>query len=80
MPNTLWNRQKPSIETALLQSHVHSFHLDEGDVYLLKTDTSMHRVFPIKEGARRVIINMVWATDDELSKEIDHATMEAFFK
>ena len=80
VPNTRWNRQSPSVETAFLQSNVHSFRLDEGDVYLLKTDTSMHRVFPIKEGARRIIINMVWATDDELNKEIDHSTMEAFFQ
>jgi hypothetical protein len=76
-PNTEWDRENPSIEKALFSSYIKSFRLNAGDAYILKTDTGLHRVSPIKPGAKRIIINMVWATESETDKEISHETMEA---
>lgn len=78
-PNTNWDRDNPSIEKALFSSYIKSFRLEQGDAYILRTDTGLHRVAPIKKGAKRVIINMVWATKQEQDKQVCHETMEALF-
>jgi len=67
------------LEQALFSGPSYAFRLEPGDAYILRTDTGMHRVSPIHEGARRVVINMVWATTDEQDKPLSHETMEALF-
>lgn len=78
-PNTTWDRQADCVENALCGSPTYSFRLNPGDAYVLRTDTGMHRVSPIAEGTQRIVVNMVWATTDELGKEVSHDTMEALF-
>ncbi|MCM2292965.1 phytanoyl-CoA dioxygenase family protein [Allorhizobium sp. BGMRC 0089] len=80
VPNTHWNRANPSVEENLFRNPIHSFRLEPGDAYILRSDTGLHRVHPITEGSKRVIVNMVWAAADELSKDVSHDTMEALFE
>lgn len=79
VPNTVWKKQNLSVEQVMFDNLIHSFRLDPGDAYILRTDTGMHRVSPIQEGAERLVVNMVWSTESELNKEISHETMEALF-
>lgn len=79
VPNTSWNKDSPSVEAALFSGPAYAFRLEPGDAYILRTDTGMHRVSPIREGASRIVVNMVWATVDELDKPTSHETMEALF-
>lgn len=77
--NSRWDRQRPSVEDVLFKSVIHSFRLEPGDAYIIRTDTSMHRVSEVSEGARRIVVNMVWAASDEVDRVIDHSTMEELF-
>lgn len=79
VPNTFWNKDKPSVEAALFSGPAYAFRLEPGDAYILRTDTGMHRVSPIQEGTSRVVVNMVWAAMDELDKPTSHETMETLF-
>lgn len=79
VPTTTWDRRDDCVENALCSGPCHSFRLQAGDAYVLKTDTGMHRVTPIAEGAHRIVVNMVWSTPSELNKDLSHDTMEALF-
>jgi hypothetical protein len=79
VPNSRWNRQRPSVEDVLFESVIHSFRLEAGDAYIIRTDTSMHRVSEVDEEAKRIVVNMVWAASDEVDRVVDHSTMEELF-
>ncbi|NML15936.1 HalD/BesD family halogenase [Azohydromonas caseinilytica] len=79
VPNTSWNRERPSVEEVLFSNQILSFRLEPGDVYILRTDTGLHRVSPINAGSRRIIVNMVWSTPEEVQTVTTHDTMEEIF-
>ncbi|APE36859.1 hypothetical protein BOX37_26300 [Nocardia mangyaensis] len=78
IPGTAWDKQRPGIEQILRDSHVHRLNLSVGDVYLMRTDTTLHRVHPIERG-RRTIVNMAFARHDELCRSVTHETMDALW-
>jgi hypothetical protein len=41
----------------------------------MRTDTTLHRVYPVTSG-RRVIVNMGYAARGDLTKQISHETMD----
>ena len=45
-------------------------------VYLMRTNTTLHRMAPIRRG-RRTIVNMAFATAGELCSAVSHETMDA---
>jgi hypothetical protein len=44
-------------------------------LYLIRTDTTIHRVYPITRG-RRLIVNMSYASRNDLTKQISHETID----
>lgn len=80
VPNTEWDKENPNnVELAILNNPIYSFRLNPGDAYILRTDTGLHRVHPLNDGSKRVIINMVWSTPSEINNVTDHNTMEELF-
>jgi hypothetical protein len=80
VPNTRWNKQQPDVYAAFLQSPIYSYAFAPGDAYVLRTDTTLHRVYPVSgNGRRRVIVNMTWATDADLARPMTHETNDALF-
>lgn len=77
--NTSWNKQNPDVYGALLSSEVRSYALEAGDAYVVKTNTTMHRVHPIRGAGRRTIVNMTLVTDDDLTRQLTHETNDALF-
>jgi hypothetical protein len=75
VPHTVWHKENPSVNRALLSGPTYSFALRPGDLYLMRTDTTMHRVYPITEGVR-TIINMAFASQSDLARQISHETMD----
>ncbi|WP_435832966.1 HalD/BesD family halogenase [Nocardia vinacea] len=49
-----------------------------GDVYLMRTNTTLHRVCPIR-GGRRTIVNMAFASAGELNAVVSHETMDSLW-
>nr|WP_156370995.1 hypothetical protein [Nocardia arizonensis] len=78
VPNTVWDKQRPGIEQIRRDRTVHRFEVGAGEVYLMRTDTTLHRVHPIRRG-RRTIVNMAFAAEEELCKPKSHETMDALW-
>ncbi len=79
VPHTSWDKKNPDVHGALLKSKVHSYALEAGDAYLIKTDTTMHRVYPIRGAGRRTIINTTWANASDLLTPRTHETNDILF-
>ncbi|MFF4230637.1 hypothetical protein [Streptomyces sp. NPDC001820] len=79
VPHTSWDKENPDVHAALLKSKVHSYAFEAGDAYLVKTDTTMHRVYPIRGESRRTIVNMTWASGSDLERAITHETNDLLF-
>ena len=80
VPNTRWDKDDPQVFRKLLDNPIYSYELRPGDLYLLRTDTTLHRVHPVEPGATRSIINMAYAAERDRQKNISHETMEDLFK
>lgn len=79
VPHTSWDKENPDVHGALLSSVVRSYALEAGDAYLVKTNTTMHRVYPIRGESRRTIVNMTLASGEDLTREMSHETNDALF-
>ncbi|MFH8612860.1 ArpA protein [Streptomyces sp. NPDC018029] len=78
VPRTYWNKQDPQLHRQFIAQPIHSFELRPGDLYLMRTDTTLHRVYPLSSG-RRLIINMGYASQGDLHKQISHETMDGLW-
>ncbi|MEV7865724.1 ArpA protein [Streptomyces sp. NPDC088124] len=79
VPRTHWNKDDPQLHRQFIEQPIHSFALRPGDLYVLRTDTTLHRVYPLTQG-RRLIINMGYASRADLSRTISHETMDNLWK
>ncbi|MEO3704472.1 HalD/BesD family halogenase [Trichormus azollae] len=75
IPNTHWDKENPNVEYYLEHFPIQSRSHAKGDVYLIKADTTMHRVTPLRGNITRTIVNMAWANKGDLEKEISHETI-----
>lgn len=78
--NTHWDKENPQVFRQLISNPIYSYELRPRDIYLLRTDTTLHRVHPVESGAKRTIINMAYAAQRDLTKDISHKTMEDLFE
>jgi hypothetical protein len=79
VPNTSWDKENPDVYGALISSRVGSYALEPGDAYVIKTNTTMHRVHPIRGDGRRTIVNMTMVTAEDLARPMTHETNDALF-
>lgn len=79
VPNTAWDKENPDVYGALLSSQVRSYALEPGDAYVIKTNTTMHRVHPIRGENRRTIVNMTLASTEDLTRPMTHETNDTLF-
>ncbi|WP_228539457.1 hypothetical protein [Nocardia sp. XZ_19_385] len=76
VPKTLWDRNDPRIDDFLERGPVHRIDLAPGDLYLMRTDTTLHRVAPISSGIRK-IVNMGYASSRDVAcPPVSHETMD----
>lgn len=78
VPATRWDKRDPRVEHYVERGPVHTLELAAGDLYLMRTDTTLHRVTPLTSG-RRVILNMAYAGEADLARPITHETMDALW-
>ncbi|MDF0556160.1 hypothetical protein [Kamptonema sp. UHCC 0994] len=66
VPHTVWDKSNPRIHEYLCENFIRTYGFVSGDIYLLKSDTTLHRTVPLNRDATRIIINMTWGClDDE---------------
>ena len=75
VPRTAWDKTDPQLHKWFVTRPIHSLELFPGDLYLMRTNTTLHRVYPIT-GGRRVIVNMAYASTGDLVRPITHETMD----
>jgi hypothetical protein len=78
VPRTHWDKENPSVNRALVSRPLYSLELFPGDLYLMRTDTTMHRVYPLRSG-RRTILNMGFASTADLQRDMSHETMDGLW-
>jgi hypothetical protein len=61
VPHTRWDKQKPCINEHLCNNPILTYGFRSGDLYFLKTDTTLHRTVPLNRDCVRVILNMTYA-------------------
>jgi hypothetical protein len=70
VPHTTWDKADPRIHQYLCDNPVATYGFVPGDIYFLRTDTTLHRTVPLSEDATRIILNMTWAADRDLRDDL----------
>jgi hypothetical protein len=78
VPGTRWDKDNPRINKAFVTRPIYSMELFGGDLYVMRTDTTLHRVYPVTNGVRK-IINMGYASTADLTANISHETMDGLW-
>jgi L-lysine 4-chlorinase len=79
IPNTKWDQESPNVMRTILDNPIHSYSFPIGSFYFFRSSTTLHRVHPLMERTRRLIINMEWASDSDLVSSIDTPLTSLFF-
>jgi hypothetical protein len=66
-PETTWNKADPQLHRQFVNHPIYSMELHRGDLYLMRTGTTLHRVYPVPSG-RRLIVNMAYAAQRDLGQ------------
>jgi hypothetical protein len=80
VPHTHWDKQDPRVEEWLSEREIDTWPHVSGDLYFLRSDTTLHRTIPLTEPATRIILNTCWASYSDTLKSKTHETMEAMFE
>lgn len=82
MKDTVWDKDRPreQLEELLTQREVQSRYIRSGTCYLMRANTTLHRVAPLTGNSRRTVIVFTYASDADLKDEsISHETMEEIY-
>jgi hypothetical protein len=74
VPHTTWDKKNPRVEELLLENYISSYFHKSGDAYLLKADTTLHRVKPLTSDTRRIILNTTWERARDANRHVEHET------
>lgn len=74
VPHTNWNKKNPRINNLIAENPIESHFHETGDVYLLKTDTTLHRVSPLTEDVQRIILNTAFERARDKDRHVEHET------
>lgn len=79
VPHTEWDKNNPRIWQYILNNEIRSYHHLKGDVYFLKSDTTLHHVVPIQSETTRIILNTCWASAHDRRDNIEHESIDAIW-
>ncbi len=79
IPHTTWDKQNPQIDQYIVDNPIRSYYHITGQAYFLKSDTTLHRVTPMKGEVTRIILNTCWASANDKREQVEHETMVAAF-
>jgi L-lysine 4-chlorinase len=68
VPHTRWDKTDPRINDYLCANPIRTYGFVSGDIYLLRTDTTLHRTVPLTTDATRIILNMTFASAADLRR------------
>jgi L-lysine 4-chlorinase len=71
VPHTSWDKSNPKIHEYLCENPIRTYGFVSGDIYLLKSDTTLHRTVPLNRDATRIMINMTWGCLDDEKRNLN---------
>ncbi|HEY5350398.1 MAG TPA: hypothetical protein VIJ64_11710 [Candidatus Lustribacter sp.] len=77
VPDVAWNKSAPRIEAILGEREPVREHVRAGTVYLLRADTTLHRVAPLRRDVLRDALCFSYAAVSALQREVSHETLDA---
>ncbi|HEV3001831.1 MAG TPA: hypothetical protein VGW75_13910 [Solirubrobacteraceae bacterium] len=79
VPHTDWDKSNPRVHDYLTTYPIKTYGHVTGDVYFLRSDTTLHRTVPLNADRTRIILNTCWGSEADARKAKTHETMEAMF-
>jgi hypothetical protein len=79
VPDAAWCKDDPRVGEILATQSVERKHLPAGSVYLLRSDTTMHRVAPLRCDTSRSVLCFSYATSLDLKRRVSHETVDAIY-
>ncbi|WP_413796866.1 ArpA protein [Streptomyces iranensis] len=79
VPHTNWDKQNPRVHEYLQNHPIRTYANATGDLYFLRSDTTLHRTIPLSRPATRIILNTCWASTADVERPTTHETMDAMF-
>lgn len=70
IPHTYWDKNNPRINEILSNHPISTYGFSTGDIYFLRTDTTLHRTVPLNDDVTRIILNMTWADKRLIGKPL----------
>jgi hypothetical protein len=77
IPGVRWNKSAPGVDGILADRQPVRVYPGTGTVYLLRTDTTLHRVTPLRRDGFRDALCFSYAALRELQREVSHETLDA---
>jgi len=79
IPNTEYEKENCNIYETITRHNIQSHSFPTGSFYFFRSGTTLHRVHPLVKPTRRLIINMDFVSDEDLTRELDTSTTESFY-
>ena len=82
VPNTEWDKERPreGLERIVAGEEIRSRYIPSGSCYLMRANTTLHRVAPLIGNTRRTVIVFTYASTADLTDaSISHETMEQIY-
>ncbi|MGH0593694.1 HalD/BesD family halogenase [Bacillus pretiosus] len=81
VPNTEWDKSDPKncVQKVLDTHKVNTLYVPEGACYLMKANTTLHRITSLIGNSQRIVIVFTYASSEDFNKEITHETMEQIY-
>ena len=72
IPNFSWDRGNSCIDKILTSNEIYTECFLAGQIYLMRSDTVLHRLSCIKRGSQRVAFVCAYRNDADLNKDLSH--------
>jgi hypothetical protein len=80
VPHTDWDKADPRLQEHLAKYPIRTYPHVTGDMYFLRSDTTLHRTVELNEDRVRIILNTCWGSTFDAQKSQTHETMHAMFE
>jgi len=70
VPHTDWDKSSPGILRYLCRNPINTYYFASGDIYFLRTDTTLHRTIPLQVDTTRIMLNMTFASAKDLDRPV----------
>lgn len=79
VPHTTWDKENPDIHRILCERPIDTYFHQGGDIYFFRTDTTLHRTYPLEKEGTRIILNFTYDGPDGAVRQRTHETQSAIY-